>query len=164
MPSFAFPAKRSWKRKRNKKLRTIFIIPFVFFLDRILKIIILKNYSAGEGFAVWPGVFHVTRVNNTGAAFGIFKDSGIFLVTVSVAFILFFIVRLVRGIRRAAVNDAGWSLVVGGTLGNLYDRIHYGYVVDFLDFRIWPVFNLADMSICTGVFLIIFCLVRNGQA
>lgn len=56
-----------------------------------------------------------------------------------------------------------WSLVIGGTLGNLYDRLHYGYVVDFLDLRVWPVFNIADASICAGVFMIALGLFKKER-
>ena len=58
----------------------------------------------------------------------------------------------------------GWALVLGGAAGNLCDRLYFGHVVDFLDFRVWPVFNIADSAICFGVFLIILNIFKTAGA
>lgn len=102
---------------------------------------------------VWKGIFHITRVNNTGAAFGWLKNSGGFLIFVSAISVVVLTLHLFRK-RKPSVSDAAWALVLGGALGNLYDRLRFGYVVDFLDLRVWPVFNVADACICIGVGLI----------
>ena len=151
----------------NKKFLPLSIIAFVFFLDRLVKNLILENYSAGGGFAVIPGLFHITRVNNTGAAFGMLKGYGTMLIVISALFVVFLLLCLLRSVFSASdktgegekaaskfLSEAAWSLIIAGAAGNLFDRARYGYVVDFLDFRIWPVFNLADASICLGVFLV----------
>ena len=144
-----------------KKFAFFLLVPSVFLIDRFLKTWIIRHYPAGEGFPVLPGVFHITRVDNTGAAFGVFRGATAFLVVVSVVSVFFLLFYLVRKILREdsslvpGVTDWAWALVIGGALGNLYDRVRYGYVIDFLDFRIWPVFNVADICICVGVFLII---------
>lgn len=65
---------------------------------------------------------------------------------------------IARTAERAPLSAAAYALVIAGALGNLYDRLRYGYVVDFLDFRVWPVFNVADISISVGVGLIILSL------
>lgn len=154
----------------TKRLQCVFIIPTVFFLDRILKFLVIQRYPEGGGFPVWPGVFYITRVNNTGAAFGIFRGSGSFLIWVSVVCLLFLGLYFFRAVLKKNVSGASmdfstqefaaWALVIGGALGNLVDRLYYGYVIDFLDFRVWPVFNLADASICAGVFLVVLRLVN----
>jgi signal peptidase II len=141
-----------------KKLHFAWIIPFIFLVDRVLKAIVVRHFQEGAGFSVIPGVFHITRVNNRGAAFGLFQNSGGFLVAVAVLALVLMAVFVAlaffsRG-RETVLESWAWALVIGGTLGNLYDRLRYGYVVDFLDFRVWPVFNIADTSICVGVFLI----------
>ena len=102
-----------------------------------------------------PGVFHVTLVHNTGAAFGILKNEPKFLIGISVAAVL----AIVFFLRRRSFS---WALIIGGTFGNLYDRLQYGYVIDFLDFRVWPVFNLADASICIGVAWIVWSFFKNA--
>ena len=109
-------------------------------------------------------VFHLTRVNNTGAAFGIMKGG----VAVLAALTLFSAAVLAVYLRRhwsglPAAGRLGWALVAGGALGNLHDRIFYGYVLDFLDFRVWPVFNVADAAVCIGVFFVAVGLIpRKG--
>ncbi len=149
------------------------LIPFVFLFDRILKIWVLLHLREGEGFPVWTGVFHITRVNNAGAAFGLWKNSPVFLILVS-ALSLIFIGIYLSGIFRQRTPEKkltwaergsvyGWALVAGGALGNLYDRIHFGYVIDFIDLRIWPVFNIADSSICIGVFWILLSVMKQKK-
>lgn len=153
-----------------RRFFSVWLAPAVFFLDRFLKVLVASRFSEGEGFAVLPGVFHITRVNNTGAAFGMMRGSIAFLVVVSVACIVFLSWGLWRGLSgrdgSAGPGFAGIlapALVIGGAAGNLYDRVRFGYVVDYLDFRVWPVFNLADAAICTGVFLIGAGLVFRGR-
>jgi signal peptidase II len=117
----------------------------------------MARWPEGGGVEILPGILHLTRVNNTGAAFGLWKNASVFLIWVSVLsvlFILFFLHRLLRE-PAAASSAAGWALVAGGALGNLYDRVRFGYVVDCIDLRVWPVFNIADSSICLGVFMIL---------
>ncbi len=129
------------------------LIPFVFVLDRILKIWTLSRLHEGEGFPLIDGVLHVTRVNNAGAAFGLLKNASFFLAAlsaVSIVLIVFYLRAQLAG-KAVPVSAAGWALVAGGALGNLYDRLHFGYVIDMIDLRVWPVFNAADSAICLGV-------------
>ncbi len=144
----------------NKKFLSLSIIPFIFLLDRIFKNLILTHIPAGGGFAVIPGMFHITRVNNTGAAFGMLKGYGTILIVISALFVVILFLCLLKSVFSGKasskfLSEAAWSLMIAGAAGNLFDRVRYGYVVDFLDFRIWPVFNLADASICLGVFLVV---------
>ncbi|MGH7198905.1 MAG: signal peptidase II [Candidatus Omnitrophota bacterium] len=147
----------------NRKRLFFFLIPAIFLLDRVLKILVIRFLSEGEGFPVIPGIFHVTRVNNTGAAFGILRGNGAFLILISALCIAFLVFYLLKNSFRGLAPVA-WSLVLAGALGNLYDRLRYGYVVDFLDLRVWPVFNAADVSICLGAFLIVLHLFKPGRA
>lgn len=101
------------------------------------------------------GVFSITRVNNTGAAFGILKHSQNILIFISAVFILVILGVWAKNRPRAfSRTSCGWALVLAGAASNLYDRVRYGYVIDFLDFKVWPVFNLADTAICVGIFLV----------
>lgn len=98
--------------------------------------------------------FHLTYVENTGAAFGLGRGANGALMALAVA--------LIAGLvawRRKLKDARGWtylavSLVLAGAAGNLYDRLAYGWVVDFLDFRVWPVFNVADSAITVGACLL----------
>jgi signal peptidase II len=94
--------------------------------------------------------FHLTYVENTGAAFGIgHARNGLFIsITLALLAVLLHLRR--KWPRHEPWLETGFLLVVGGALGNLYDRISYGFVVDFLDFRVWPVFNVADSCVTVG--------------
>lgn len=109
---------------------------------------------------VWVinNVFGITYVRNYGAAFGILQSQTLLLIALSLA--VFFIIWANREKLKdyAQVFQVGLGLALGGALGNLVDRIRLGYVVDFLDFQLWPVFNLADIAIVVGVGLIIIGL------
>ena len=150
------------EEKTLKRAAGWILIPSVFILDRLSKIWVLSHLKEGEGFPVLQGIFHITRVNNTGAAFGLWRHSFVPLVAVtalSAAVILIFLA--VGSGQRHTMNFYGWAMVAGGALGNLYDRVHYGCVVDYLDLRVWPVFNAADASICLGVFFILVNVIKK---
>lgn len=151
----ALPGKAGEKEKIIRPPR-LSLIPLVFILDRLSKIWVVDRFREGEGFSVLPGFFRLTRVNNTGAAFGLFKNGHLLLAALSVACIglLCFYGWRQRAKPQLSRHRFGLILVVGGALGNLYDRLTYGYVVDFLDFRVWPVFNLADSCITVGMLIL----------
>ncbi len=130
-----------------RKLFSVLLILVVFGLDRASKAWVLENLPEGATIPV-TSFFHLTRVNNSGAAFGFLKNSGPFLIVISLICVLALSVALWN--KRA---NLAFPLIVAGALGNLVDRLHYGAVIDFLDFRVWPVFNFADTSITLGVFL-----------
>ncbi|PIU40558.1 MAG: signal peptidase II [Candidatus Omnitrophica bacterium CG07_land_8_20_14_0_80_50_8] len=152
-----------------KKFLPLSVIPFIFILDRVTKWGVLDALREGQSIPVWVGVFHFTRVNNTGAAFGILRGGAAFLALISALCVAGLFAVIIRSffIKKPAVGLAGnlaLALVVSGAAGNLYDRIRYGYVIDFLDFRIWPVFNIADSAICVGIFLIILLMIKTRKA
>ncbi len=145
-----------------KKIPFFLAVSLLFLADQLSKRIILHTLPENSSVAVIPGVFHLTRVNNTGAAFGLFRGAGSFLIAVSaVSALLFSAYVISRWDSMRLVGRAGWTRVIGGALGNLYDRFFYRYVVDFLDLRVWPVFNLADTFVCAGVALIFMGLVKK---
>ncbi|HHY92196.1 MAG TPA: signal peptidase II [Firmicutes bacterium] len=137
----------------------------VVLLDQAAKLAVQRYLLPGQSVPVWPGVFHLSYVQNPGAAFGILKYQTGFFVAIT-ALVTAAIVVYARRLG----PEAGWlrfalALELGGALGNLIDRLRYGYVVDFLDFRVWPVFNVADMAVVAGVGLIFFYLLRaEGRA
>lgn len=135
------------------------LISIIVFLDQIIKYYILNNFSHGQSQAVIEGVFHLTYVKNTGAAFGIFKNANDFFVIVSILIILFLLFYRYYYFKRNIYINISIGLIIGGAIGNLFDRILLNYVVDYLDFRVWPVFNLADSAIVVGAgILIIYIL------
>ncbi|MCX7661597.1 MAG: signal peptidase II, partial [Candidatus Omnitrophica bacterium] len=100
-------------------------------------------------------IFHITLVYNTGTAFGLFKDHNLIFIILSLLAI-FLIIRHFKDISSDKSFKVALILIVAGAIGNLIDRISLGYVVDFLDLRIWPVFNLADTSITAGILIVIY--------
>lgn len=114
--------------------------------------------SAGNSISVLDGIFHLTLVYNTGIAFGFFKDHPsllLTLITLSLVLLIFWGMKIRQSSRLAR---AGLGLILGGAVGNWIDRIRVGAVIDFLDFRIWPVFNFADTAISVGVGLYLLLL------
>jgi signal peptidase II len=126
----------------------------VFLADRLAKFLVLESLSH-RSVPVLP-FLRLTYVENTGVAFGMFRDSNSFFTALSivlVAVLLVFRRRTSGG--RAPAASAGLALVLGGALGNLYDRIAYGFVVDFFDLSFFPaVFNVADSAITAGAALL----------
>ncbi|MBP9854984.1 MAG: signal peptidase II [Candidatus Omnitrophica bacterium] len=137
-------------------------------IDRASKHFIDELLDLGESIPVIRDVFHITLVHNTGIAFGFFKDQGIVFIVIPVIAIIL----LIFNIYYYKKNDealshtyiTGFSLILGGAIGNLIDRIIFGYVIDFIDVRFWPVFNVADSAITVGAAIIAWkCLQLNAK-
>ena len=133
----------------------------VLLLDRFTKYLVVTNLEVGE---MWNPVAFlkpfvtITHVSNTGAAFGLFRDYGLLFAIVAlvvVVGILVFYRYLPAGQLWLRVS---LGLQLGGALGNLLDRVLFGSVVDFIDIKFWPVWNVADMAIVSGVALLAFHL------
>lgn len=137
----------------------------VWIIDRVFKVLIQTNFIPGETMVVIPKVFHLTFVLNPGAAFGLMAgQTWIFIVTALVVIggVIYGQFRIPRSERlmRLAIGMIG-----GGALGNLYDRLAIGRVVDYLDFQIWPyVFNFADSMIVLSVGLLMLLIYREEKA
>lgn len=124
-------------------------------LDQATKAWIRADFALGESRPVISGFFNFTYLRNPGAAWGLFGGHNTFLTVLSLVML-----GVICLFRRSFLSDT-WShrialgLMVGGIIGNLMDRVRFGYVVDFLDVHIagyhWPVFNIADSAICVGV-------------
>jgi len=102
----------------------------------------------------------LTYVTNTGAAFGLLPDHGLFFIAIA-AIVVIAILVYHRHLPDKALVKASLGLQLGGALGNLTDRLRYGYVIDFIDFKVWPVFNLADSAIVIGVAVLAYYLLRD---
>lgn len=140
----------------------LFWIPFlVVFLDRLTKLLVVGCMTEGESIPVIEDFFHWTYVLNPGAAFGMLPHSRLFFLAAGAAAVIGVILfrrEILAGDWRVRIG-AGFFL--GGALGNLWDRWQTGLVIDFFDFRVWPVFNIADIAICTGVGLILWSMLAG---
>jgi len=135
----------------------IYIIGLVvLFFDQLSKYWVQKSMLPRDSIPLIPGVFHLTYVQNTGAAFGFLRGKTLFFIVVALLVLVFIIFLAPRLSRARPLLRLVFGLLLGGALGNLLDRIRLGYVIDFLDFRIWPVFNIADMAIVVGVCFLVW--------
>lgn len=125
-----------------------------FIVDYVTKYFIQQHFVPGESLPIIPNIFHITYILNYGAAFGILRDQRIFFLTVVVILIVALWVFRKQIKNGGMLPQLGASLLVSGALGNALDRLVRGAVVDFFDFRIWPIFNVADIGICIGVVLL----------
>lgn len=141
-----------------------FIALIIVFLDQLTKFFVTRNLSLYKSVPVIKGVFHLTLVHNWGAAFGILKGQVIlFIFTAVIAIILIYTSLKNRAHKKFSVYTFSLSLILSGAAGNLIDRILFGYVIDFLDFRIWPVFNVADSAITIGAILLGWSILREAK-
>ena len=148
----------------------------VFVLDRVTKLWIEANVALYDSFRVIPGFFDIVHTKNKGAAFGMFADAdhplrAFLLVGVSLAVLVMITVALLRpgkgGLPATRITVAGLSLVLGGAMGNVYDRVVHGQVTDFLEFYQgeyrFAAFNIADSAITTGAGLLILDMWRTRK-
>ena len=141
--------------------RYFLIAGSVLLLDQFVKSVIQQKMQEGLSIPVLPGIFHITYILNPGAAFGLFEEQQWLFILVAVLLVLGVAVLFRQLLQQPPVMRFGAALLVGGALGNLMDRIRLGKVVDFLDFRIWPIFNVADIAICVGVGLILLAMFKD---
>ena len=145
-----------------RNLYVLALVAGVLAFDQLTKRIVTQNLALGES---WPaeGFFRITRVANTGSAFGLFGGHNVPLAVASilgVAVILWFL----RSSGESLVVRTSLGLMLAGAIGNLIDRISLGYVTDFIDVGPWYIFNVADSAIVSGVAaLVLAALVSRGQ-
>jgi signal peptidase II len=134
----------------------------VFALDQITKIVIRATLERRDSIGVFPG-FDITRVRNEGIAFSLFPGRQTAIAVLTVIALTAIALALARLVGRNAFVAAGAGMLVGGSLGNLVDRLIRGGVTDFLDPYRWPAFNIADIGIVCGAGLVVLGLLRDGD-
>ncbi len=144
----------------------------ILLLDQWTKYIVVQKLLLYQRVEVIPGLFNIIHVRNTGGAFGIFGGerggigSILFVVVslVAIGAIVFLFAKTRENEKTLALS---FSLILSGALGNLIDRLHYGEVVDFLDFHVaayhWPAFNVADSAICIGIGLMALEVLKRDR-
>lgn len=135
---------------------TIIVIFLVIIIDQCTKYMVRINFEQGETLPIISDILHLTYVRNLGAAFSMFENIKVvtiiiplFILLIAITALFFFYKRISRFSRISI------SLIIAGGMSNLIDRIILGYVTDMIDFRIFPVFNIADISVCVGCVLLI---------
>ena len=158
-----------------KKNLLIFIlgVAAIVCLDQITKAAIVSRFTLHEVYPVIPGLFNLVYVLNPGAAFGFLADASptfryIFFIGVTILAAGLIVYYLVKSNPRNLMLAGSLTLIFGGAVGNLIDRIRFGAVVDFLDVYLgashWPAFNVADSAITVGAILMIWEMLRNRKS
>lgn len=143
---------------KQKSIVLTVILLFSIFLDRFSKFLISKEILLNQKVTLIENILSITKIYNTGAAFSLFQSKRLFLTALSFiagGLILYYLIKNLKNLSYPLIT--GWGFVLGGTIGNLLDRIHFGYVIDFiqLDFIRFPIFNFADIFINIGVIIIL---------
>lgn len=152
--------------RRDKWRDIIFcsVAVFVAIADQITKALIRANILPGEVLYDF-GFFRIDHVQNTGASFGLFEGHSLVIVIVTIIGILVILFLVFFFRQRWSFLQSNWvivamALITGGAIGNnLIDRLRQGYVTDFLDFKVWPAFNVSDMCLTVGVILLAYRLI-----
>lgn len=142
-------------------LAFILIAAVALAVDQLLKLLVITFMQPGQSLAVVPHLIYLTYAQNPGGAFTILAHRTWLFIVLGIILVVALIVwRIVSPVDDWRIT---WStgLLVGGVLGNILDRLRTGYVTDYVDFQIWPVFNAADVFILTGVALLIWVLLTT---
>jgi len=143
--------------------KIILLVSFLFVgIDQIIKAIVVNSLEVYESVKVIPNFFYLTLTRNDGAAFGIMSGGRWLFIFLGISVLIMFFKFMILDEKVSKFDFISYSLVIGGIIGNLIDRIIHGYVIDYLDFYVFkydaPIFNFADMCIVIGTFMIIYTM------
>lgn len=149
-------------------LRKSLIITLICILvDQAIKIIVMGTMSLNSSINIIPNFFSLTYVENDGAAWSILSGNRIFLILISVVALIFIYYYFIKSTDIKKFEFINYSILIGGIFGNLFDRIKYGKVIDYLDFNIFgynfPIFNFADICIVISVILLLIYNIKEGK-
>lgn len=150
-------------------MKRIGIISLIFILvDFIVKIIVNSCMNVYDSISIIPSFFSITYVRNTGAAFSIMENSRVFFIAIGIAAIYLIWRFLIKDKELNKYYVFSYSMLIGGIIGNMIDRIVYGYVIDYLSFNLldynFPIFNLADTFIVVSIIMLLLCEVGGSHA
>lgn len=139
----------------------------LMFIDQLIKYFVIHNLELYKSIKLIPNFFYITFVKNDGAAFSILRGNRWLLIAIGIIALMFMVKLIIMDKKITKLDVVSYSLVIGGILGNLVDRILYGSVIDYLDFYLFgynaPVFNFADSCIVIGAIIIICVLIKEGN-
>lgn len=139
------------------------IAAIVFAADLAIKKVVSSVLDPAQSIPIIKGLFNITYVQNTGVAFGLFPNQRLALVMIGIvvcAAVLFYFSKAKKG---DILLQIAFAIIFGGSLGNLFDRVFYGFVIDYIDITFFSVFNFADIAINAGVLLILFDIFFKGE-
>ena len=148
-----------------KKMLPISIVCIL--IDQILKNIIDSRMVLNTTEPIIAGFFNISYVHNPGAAWSILNGNRLLLIAIAIFSLVLFYIYFIKNKHLSKLETISYSILIGGIMGNLFDRIIYGYVIDYLDFMVFsydfPVFNFADICIVVSVGLIIIRMLIGGE-
>ena len=142
-----------------------FLIPFLGLLiaDQAVKHLVRTTMVQGQSIPIIENIFHITYIENPGAAFGILANQRMLFLILTAVIVGVMIYLYCSLSNKKSLTAISLGIVVSGAIGNFIDRFMHGTVTDFLDFRIWPIFNIADIAICVGLALICYFIIIKGE-
>lgn len=149
----------------NKKF--LFLTLLCIIIDQVVKIFISINMNINQSINVINNFFRITYVHNDGAAFSILSGNRLLLIFIAIISLVLIYTFFINNKKLTQLEQISYILLIGGIIGNLIDRILYGYVIDYLDFKIinynFPIFNLADIFIVISIFLLIILTIKGDE-
>lgn len=167
MSAFVKPSVDYPPNLQQRRMLLFLLAALILVLDQTSKFIVCRIILPGGSSPVIKNIFHLTHVQNQGAAFGLFPNQTLFFIGITlftILLILFFHQRISK-----EGSSLSWALglILGGAIGNLIDRIRLKAVIDFLDFSLkghhWPSFNIADSAITVGAVILLFSVFKKGK-
>jgi len=137
------------------------IVMATILLDQLSKWMVVRHLKEVGQVPIIEGLFHLRYLENRGAAFGLMQDQQTFFIVMTVIIVGWIFGFLIKNPQINRLLMISLSLIAGGAVGNFIDRLFFGYVVDFLDFQVWPVFNIADVAIVGGQILLIYFIIKD---
>ncbi len=145
--------------KKNYYFFLITLI-IVLALDVLTKFLVRKYIDLNQSIPLIKNVLHITQVHNSGAVWGILQNNNILFIIISII-IISVLIYYFNDLINTKLSALFTALIFSGAIGNLIDRISFGFVIDFIDLRFWPVFNIADSALTIGILGIIFLNLVN---
>ncbi|MGV8146472.1 MAG: signal peptidase II [Alkaliphilus sp.] len=139
------------------------LIIIILALDKITKLLAIEYLQPIRTLPIIEDIFHLTYLENRGAAFGILQGQRIFFLIATTVVVIAIVIFMYKFKKMHRPMKLGLNLIVAGAIGNLIDRIRFGFVVDFFDFRIWPVFNIADSAVVVGAILVSYIVLKHDH-
>ena len=139
---------------------------FMIIFDQIIKIWTISTMSVYDSYSMIPGLIDITYVQNKGAAWSMLSGRVNFLIIISILSIIYFLFLSYKHRQADKKKNIIYGLIIGGACGNLIDRLVYGFVIDMIDlsFIDFPIFNIADILISLGMFLLCLMIITKGEA
>lgn len=146
--------------------KSLIITSIILFLDLLSKYLLFSFLDLNKSYVIINNFFYISPLKNIGAAFSILENNNILLITISVIILIYLIVSI-KNKKDKLLNYLSYGLLIGGLLGNLFDRIVFSYVRDFLSLNIFgynfPVFNIADIAIVIGAFILFYTTFKGDK-